>query len=148
MIVQNLNCPHYPHRVISRLSKLWILDPVRKRYVILTPEEWVRQQIIWWLSEEHHYPKSLMQIEQTQEGYRNKKKRTDIVVYDKRGLPFMLVECKSIQVPLSEEVLEQALFYNQLLQAPYLLLTNGLYYSVITFSEKELVFLDKIPQFA
>ncbi|MCS6795264.1 MAG: type I restriction enzyme HsdR N-terminal domain-containing protein [Raineya sp.] len=146
-MIQNLNLPTYEHQIIRKNDKLWIFDVIRKKYVLLTPEEWVRQQIICWLVEEYDYPKSLMQIEK-EHYYHHKAKRTDIVIYDRVGNPFMLVECKSMNVTLSQAVCEQAFLYNQTLQAPYILLTNGLCFVLMRFSESGFVFLEKIPEFA
>lgn len=146
-MIQSLDLPEYQHQIARKAERLWIFDTIRKKYVLLTPEEWVRQQTVCWLSEEYHYPKSLMQIEKGHY-YHQKAKRTDIVIYDRAGKPFMLVECKSMNISLSQEVCEQAFLYNQTLQAPYVLLTNGLSYVLMSFSENGFAFLEKIPEFA
>ena len=101
-----------------------IFDSVRRRWVALTPEEWVRQQTVSMLHSQYGYPLELMQIEAaiTVAGLT---KRCDIVVYDSDVKPFMIVECKKESVPLSQKVVDQACRYNTVLQVPYLLLTNG-----------------------
>ena len=101
-----------------------VLDPVRRRWVALTPEEWVRQQTVALLHNGYGYPLELMQIEAaiTLNGLT---KRCDIVVYDKSVKPFMIVECKKESVPLSQKVVDQACRYNMVLKVPYLMLTNG-----------------------
>lgn len=101
-----------------------IFDPVRKRYVALTPEEWVRQQTIATLHERQGYPYELMQVEAaiTLNGLT---RRCDIVVYDASVQPFMIVECKKEEVELTQKVVDQACRYNLVLGVPYLLLTNG-----------------------
>ena len=101
-----------------------ILDPVRKRYVALTPEEWVRQQFIRFLHTQKGYPLELMQVECaiTLNGLT---KRCDIVVYGADVRPMMIVECKKPEVHINQKVLDQACRYNIVLQVPYLCLTNG-----------------------
>lgn len=95
----------------------------RKKWVVLKPEEWVRQNFILYLSEVLNYPLSLIAVEK-QISFGEVKKRFDIVVF-KEAQPFILVECKEMGVPLSENVFNQALNYNSRIQARYLLITNG-----------------------
>lgn len=101
-----------------------ILDPVRRRWVALTPEEGVRQSTIAFLHEQCGYPLELMQVEAaiTLNGLT---RRCDIVVYDKSCRPWMIVECKKEEVPVTQKVVDQASRYNLVLRVPYLLLTNG-----------------------
>lgn len=123
----NLNLPPFAHKVIQKEGKLYIFDVLRKKYVFLTPEEWVRQHFIHFLISEHGYPKALMRVE----GgllFHGLPRRTDLVVYDRGGNAFAVVECKDIGVPLTQEVFDQAAGYNQVLKAPYLILVNGLEY--------------------
>ena len=101
-----------------------IFDPVRRRRVALTPEEWVRQQTITMLHEGYGYPLELMQVEAAI-SLNGLTKRCDLVVYDHEVNPFMIVECKKESVPLNQKVVDQACRYNLVLQVPYLLLTNG-----------------------
>lgn len=101
-----------------------VLDPVRRRWVALTPEEEVRQQTICMLHDRYGYPLELMQVEGaiTVNG---QSRRCDIVTYSRDGRPRMIVECKRPDVPLTQKVCDQACRYNTVLQVPYLLLTNG-----------------------
>ncbi len=101
-----------------------VFDVVRRRWVALTPEEWVRQQTVVLLHNGYGYPLELMQIEAaiTLNGLT---KRCDIVVYDRSVKPFMIVECKKESVALSQKVVDQACRYNLVLKVPYLMLTNG-----------------------
>ena len=101
-----------------------ILDPVRRRWVALTPEEWVRQNTIVFLHEHCGYPLELMQVEAAI-SLNGLTRRCDIVVYDKSVRPWMIVECKKEEVPLTQKVIDKACRYNIVLQVPYLLLTNG-----------------------
>lgn len=101
-----------------------VLDPVRRRWVALTPEEEVRQLTIQMLNSHYGYPLELMQVEGaiTLNGMT---RRCDIVVYDTSGMPQMIVECKKPEVSLTQKVCDQACRYNTVLNVPYLLLTNG-----------------------
>ena len=101
-----------------------VYDIVRNRYEALTPEEWVRQNVIHRLHEELEYPLELMQVEGaiTLNGMT---RRCDIVVYDREVKPIMIVECKRENVPITQKVVDQASRYNLVLQVPYLYLTNG-----------------------
>lgn len=101
-----------------------VFDIVRRRWVALTPEEWVRQNTINMLHYRLCYPLELMQVEAaiTLNGLT---KRCDIVVYDRAVRPWMIVECKKESVPINQKVVDQACRYNLVLQVPYLLLTNG-----------------------
>lgn len=101
-----------------------VFDPVRRRWVALTPEEWVRQHTLVRLHEDYGYPLELMQVEGaiTVNG---QSRRCDIVTYSRDGRPRMIVECKRPDVPLTQKVCDQVCRYNTVLQVPYLLLTNG-----------------------
>lgn len=99
---------------------------IRKRWILLTPEEWVRQNFLQYLIEILIYPASLIAVEK-QLMLGDVKKRFDIVVYDKDTKPFMIIECKEMNVPLSGSVLQQVLRYNTNIQARYLIITNGSY---------------------
>lgn len=120
-----LNLPPFAHQVIQKAGKLFIFDVLRKKYVFLTPEEWVRQHFIHFLLNEHGYSKALMRVEGGL-SYHGLPRRTDLVVYDRKGQPFVIVECKDIGVPLTQEVFDQAAQYNCILKAPYLIIVNGL----------------------
>lgn len=101
-----------------------VLDPVRRQWVALTPEEWVRQQTIVLLHGSYGYPLELMQVE-SKIALNSMTRRCDIVVYSTAGTPAMIVECKRPEVPLTQKVCDQACRYNTVLHVPYLLLTNG-----------------------
>lgn len=102
-----------------------IFDPVRKLWIVLTPEEWVRQNFVSFLTSTHHYPSALIAIEK-EIRVGELKKRCDIVVYA-HALPWMIIECKEMNVSLSEGVLAQVLRYHAGLPANYLIITNGKY---------------------
>ena len=125
-----------------------VLDPVRKRWVALTPEEWVRQQTIRMLHDRYGYPLELMQVEGaiTVNG---QTRRCDIVVFGTDGRPQLIVECKRPDVPINQKVCDQACRYNTVLQVPFLLLTNGRQQIIIKidYQERSLQQLSDLPFF-
>lgn len=133
-----------PQRLIAGSSQLF--DPFRKKWVARTPEEWVRQHFLHLLIKKHLYPASLMAVEKSIK-LGSLTKRFDILVYNKLHHPWMMVECKSSQVALSDSVLEQLLRYNISVPVTYLLITNGPYCMGWKRTEKGLISLDKIPLF-
>lgn len=104
---------------------LFVFDVIRKKWLLLTPEEWVRQHVVNYLIYEKGYPLSLISLEKEIELNGNRK-RYDVVVYTKQLTPEIIIECKSPEIPLSEKVLEQALRYNLILKVNYVFITNGL----------------------
>ncbi len=125
MPLPNLNLPPYEFRFREINRKMHIYDPVRKKYLILTPEEWVRQNFVQFLIREKGYPRSLIHIEATLKVY-EKSLRSDIIVYNPEMAPLVLVECKAPDIPITGETFYQAATYNIPTGAPYLFLTNGL----------------------
>ena len=121
--MQALNYPTYPIKIQQVQGKDQIFDPFRKAWIILTPEEWVRQNTLQYLVQTCNYPSSLIAVEKTiQLGELNK--RFDIVVY-KEDTPWMIIECKEARVDICEKTLQQILQYQQVLNAQYLIITNG-----------------------
>jgi len=102
-----------------------IWDELRRKYVVLTPEEWVRQHVAHYLTAHLGYPRGLLSLERGHR-YNQRQKRTDLVAMDAAGQPLLLVECKRPSVAITPAVAQQASTYNQTLRAPFLLLTNGL----------------------
>ncbi|HWC54925.1 MAG TPA: type I restriction enzyme HsdR N-terminal domain-containing protein [Chitinophagaceae bacterium] len=122
---------HYPEPAFKTKSegeKKFIFDSLRKKWVKLTPEEWVRQNFIQYLLQEKKYPASLVALEkEIQLG--ELKKRFDLLVYDSEHRPWMLIECKAMDVKLDDSVLEQVIRYHAAVPVSYLIITNG----VVTF---------------
>jgi hypothetical protein len=116
--------PPYEPKIKLLQQKKNIFDAVRKKWVALTPEEWVRQNFLQYLLQVKNYPTALIAVEK-EIALGEIKKRFDIVVFDATAKPFMLVECKAMQVPLSADVLEQALRYTITVPVPYIVITNG-----------------------
>ncbi|PCH78135.1 MAG: restriction endonuclease subunit R [Flavobacteriaceae bacterium] len=146
--MQQLNLPPYKLKVKSSENKLLIFDIVRKKYIVLTPEEWVRQHYIHYLVQEKKYPISLIAVEK-QLKVNTRTKRTDIVIYNRQGTPEIIVECKAPSIKISQHVFDQIARYNMELKAPYLIVTNGMfhYYCRQNFEKKCYEFLRDIPEF-
>lgn len=147
-MMQALNLPAYNCKLKHSDGNSFIFDPVRKKFVLLTPEEWVRQHFLHYLTEHLAYPKSLISIERGMR-YNQLQKRTDLRVYSSAGEPLVLVECKAAGVAISSETVKQASVYNQTLRAPYVMLTNGLdhYCWKVDFAASRYEPLGEIPAF-
>lgn len=144
----NLNIPPFDYKIKKSDEKLLIFDMLRKKYVVLTPEEWVRQHFIHFLINQYHYPKALIKVESGLQ-YHQRQKRTDIQVFDREGQLFMIIECKAPHIPLNQQVFEQAAQYNKVLKAPFITITNGvLWYACSTnWNTMTVQFLEDIPIF-
>lgn len=144
--MQELNLPNYQFRIKSSENKLFIFDFIRKKEVILTPEEWVRQHFMRYLVTEKKYPASLIAVEKKLNLHQTTK-RTDIVVYNRNLKPEIIVECKAPNVPISQEVFDQIARYNLKLEARFLIVTNGLqhFYCQIDTKNESYLFLEDIP---
>ncbi len=123
-----------------------IFDRIRKKYVVLTPEEWVRQNFLHYLIAVKHYPAALFAVEK-EILLGDLKKRCDAIVYNRQGKPWMIVECKEMEVKVDAKVLEQILRYNLAMPSPYLVLTNGLHTFCVERSEKDWRMLNELPEF-
>jgi hypothetical protein len=131
-----LNLPAIAPKFLKKDGKVFIFDLLRKKHLLLTPEEWVRQHWIHFLISSQGYPKGLLALEKGLV-YNGLQKRTDLVVFDRSGLPYLLVECKAPEIEINPQVLSQALSYNQTLQCPYIALTNGRKHIFMEFSDAE-----------
>ncbi len=140
-----IDYPLYQPKIKKEPDKEFIFDEVRKQWVMLTPEEWVRQNFLQYLIQVKKYPASLMAVEK--EIFLGEvKKRFDIVVYDKNTQPWMLIECKEMNVVLDNAVLSQVLRYNINLQVPYLVITNGSYCYGFISANKQLEEINSLPE--
>jgi hypothetical protein len=118
--------PPYSYKIKEEQGRELIFDPFRKSWVRLIPEEWVRQNFLQFVVQTMNYPASLIAVEKELE-LGELKKRFDILVYDGNHLPWMMIECKSMDVPLDQKVLAQVLRYHIAIPVPYLVITNGSY---------------------
>ena len=147
--MQSLNFPVYDFRFKNSENKVHIFDPIRKKFVVLQPEEWVRQNVVQFLIHEKKYPKSLINVEK-QLTVNTQNKRYDIVIYDSLGNITLLVECKSPKIKIIQETFDQIAKYNMELKAEFLMVTNGLqhFYCKMDFSKEKYTFLEQIPDFS
>ncbi len=123
--MQELNLPVFPIKIKDKDGKPFVWDVFRKRYVVLTPEEWVRQHFLWWLSKARGYPGSLIAVEAGL-SYNKMAKRADAIVYGKSGTPLMIIECKAATVKITNRVFDQIAAYNYKFGVSYLAVTNGM----------------------
>lgn len=143
-----LNLPHYSFRIKEKLEKKLIFDVFRRRWVSLTPEEWVRQNFARYLTEEKHFPVALVAIERSlrinQHDF-----RTDIVLFSKSGNPLVVVECKAPEVKISQQTFDQIARYNLELRVSYLIVTNGINHYCCRFDQQQLnyIFLAEMPDY-
>jgi len=147
--MQPLNLPSFTYKLRKVAKKYYIFDITRKKYVYLTPEEWVRQHFVNYLMGHLAYPKTLMSLERWAAQQR-KLQRMDIVIYNRIGIPFMLVECKAPTASVDHHVFDQAARYNVQVKAQYLVVTNGLEHICCHMNHQKLpgyAFLDNIPNF-
>lgn len=146
--MQKLNLPTYNFKLKSNEKHVLIFDNLRKKYFVLTPEEWVRQHYVQFLINEKKYPASLIALEK-QLTINNLRKRTDIVIFNKEGSPEIIVECKAPHIKISQDTFDQIARYNLKLKAKYLIVTNGIehYHCQMDFENETYIFLNRIPNY-
>lgn len=144
-MLPKLNLPPSEQRLKQEDGKQLIFCQVRKKFLVLTPEEWVRQQLISFLHVGLAYPLSLMKIEREVKGG-HRTKRADLIIYNTSGKPQLLVECKAPNEKLDKETFFQLGRYNRFINAPLLLISNGMqHYCCRVTENNEFNFLDEIP---
>jgi hypothetical protein len=141
-----LNFPTYQFRFKNSENITFIFDIVRKKFVVLTPEEWVRQHVIHFLTTDLNYPKSHLAVEK-QLNLNQTIKRTDVLVQNPNGEIIILIECKAPQIKISQETFDQIARYNMVFNAKYLYVCNGFQHTFcqMNFEDKSYVFLKEIP---
>ena len=146
--MQKLNLPEYEHRIKQNGDCVEIFDTVRRKYVALTPEEWVRQNFVRYLIEDKNTPQGLICVEYTLT-LNTMQRRSDIVVHGRNGKALLAVECKSTTVKITQDTFDQLTRYNLVLQVPYLIVTNGLqhYCCKCNFNTQSYQFLKEIPDY-
>ncbi|MBN8701834.1 MAG: type I restriction enzyme HsdR N-terminal domain-containing protein [Bacteroidetes bacterium] len=145
-----LNLPTFDFkiRLDNESDKLQIFDIIRKKYVVITPEEWVRQNFVHFLVLHKNYPASLLKVERLLKVHKVTK-RTDILIHDTKGKPLLLVECKAPDIAINNVVFEQALVYNIELKVPFLIATNGITHTTckLDIATNSHTFLNEIPDY-
>jgi len=146
--MQALNFPKFTFRFKNSENKVSIFDAIRKKFVILQPEEWVRQNCVQYLIQIKGYPKSLINVEKELK-INDLKKRYDIVIFNTDGSIHVIVECKAPKIEIKQDSFDQVARYNLALNATYLMVTNGLkhYYCVMDFKAEKYNFLKDIPDY-
>ena len=146
--MQQLNFPSFSFRFKNSENKVSIFDAIRKKFIILTPEEWVRQHVVQFLMIEKNYPKSLLNVEKVLQ-VNGLRKRYDIVVYNSDGTIHILIECKAPEVTISQSTFDQIAQYNMTLQSNYLMVTNGLnhYFCQMDNENEKYQFLNELPNY-
>ena len=147
-MMEDLVFPPFEHNLSSLKGKTTIFDIIRKKHVVLTPEEWIRQHLVHYLVNTMNYPRSLISVEDGLTVNRMQK-RSDVIVYDRQGGAFLLVECKSAKVKISQKVMDQLSVYNQKYKAKYLALTNGMkvFLCKMNYESRSVEFLNSFPMF-
>lgn len=147
--MQALNFPAYGFRLKNSENNTYIFDVIRKKFVVLQPEEWVRQHVANYLIHDKKYPKSLINVER-QLTVNQLRKRYDVVVFRPDGQIGILVECKAPKIAINQETFDQIARYNLQLNADYLMVTNGLdhYFCKMDFDRGKYWFLNDIPDFS
>jgi predicted type IV restriction endonuclease len=145
-----MNVPTYPSTTLKtkeESGKKFIWDCVRRKYILLTPEEWVRQHLVYWLWKEKGFPLGLMKMEHPHKSF-GLSKRSDVLVMNTSGSFVLLCECKASQVVLSSMHVRQALVYNHTLQAAFVLVTNGSAHVCLSLSHGTYHQIDDVPHFS
>ena len=147
--MNTLNLPETDLRIRQSGDKREVFDVIRKRFIKLTSEEWVRQHFIHFLIHQKQVPASLIGVE-TSIKYNRLSKRCDIVVFNNNGAPVMIVECKAPGIEISQEVFNQVAMYNMTLKVNYLVVTNGMdhFISLIDHQNRSFSFLKEVPDYS
>jgi hypothetical protein len=148
MMMQTLNLPAAGLKFRDQNGHPEVFDEFRKKYVVLTPEEWVRQHFIHYLVNEKHVPASLIHVEASLK-YNRLAKRSDVLVYSRSGNPCLIVECKAPEVKITQAVFDQVAMYNMTMKVDYLVVTNGMehFACIIDHEKRTYGFLKEIPDY-
>jgi hypothetical protein len=145
-MLQPLQLPPYPFKNTEDNGKLTLFDDIRKKHILLTPEEWVRQHFVQYLINQKGYPKSLIKLEGGLKLH-GKARRTDIVVFNTKGERILLIECKAPSVKIDQKVFDQVARYNMVHKVALLAVSNGMehYYCRINFESRDYKFIEELP---
>ena len=147
-MLQPLQLPPYPFKITEENGKLTLFDDIRKKHILLTPEEWVRQHFVQYLINQKGYPKSLIKLEGGLKLH-GKARRTDIVVFNTKGERILLIECKAPSVKIDQKVFDQVARYNMVHKVALLAVSNGMehYYCHINFESRDYKFIEELPNY-
>jgi predicted type IV restriction endonuclease len=147
--MQQLDFSSYTFRFKNSENKVSIFDEIRKKFIILTPEEWVRQHVVRFLLDEKKYPKSLINVEKVLK-VNGLRKRYDVVVFNSDGSIAVLIECKAPQITIAQDTFDQIARYNMTMKADYLMVTNGMnhYFCQMDFENEKYQFLSELPKYS
>ncbi len=147
-ILAPLNLPEYPFKITFKENRHYIFDEIRKKHLVLTPEEWVRQHFIQYLISSKKFPKTLIQIEGGLT-LNHLQKRTDIVIFNNAGERIMVIECKAPVVKINQAVFDQAARYNSVHKTKWLVVTNGMThcYAAIDHTLESFQFMKELPEY-
>lgn len=146
--MQKLNLPEYDFRIKTDGDKPFIFDGIRKKFVVLTPEEWVRQHFIEYLKKEKNYPETLMAVEK-QIAVNGLQRRFDLLVYTRNGQPLLIAEFKAPEIKITQETFDQVVRYNMALRVEKVIVSNGLQHFAceIDYTKNSFSYLPEIPAF-
>ena len=146
--MQKLNFQLYNFRFKNSENKVSIFDEIRKKFIILTPEEWVRQHVVQYLLDEKKYPKSLINVEKVLK-VNGLRKRYDVVVFNPDGSIYILIECKAPEIKIAQATFDQIARYNMTMQSQFLMVTNGLnhYFCQMDYKNEKYTFLENLPNY-
>ena len=146
--MKKLNFPVYSFRFKNSENKVAIFDEIRKKFILLTPEEWVRQHTLHYLLQDNKYPKSYINVEKLIK-INTLNKRYDIVVFQPNGSIFLLIECKAPEVAITQKTFDQIARYNLVLKSTFLMVTNGMdhYYCKMDLQNQRYSFLETLPEY-
>jgi hypothetical protein len=141
-----LNLPSYPFKLKEEAGNYFIFDEIRKKFLLLTPEEWVRQHVVQYLITEKNYPRSLIKLEGGLK-LNSLQKRTDILFYNSGGEKILLVECKAPHITITQETFDQIARYNFIHRVKWLMVSNGLqhFYCEIDLKKGSYHFVNELP---
>lgn len=146
--MQKLNLPEYNFRIKTKEGKTQIFDSIRKKFVVLTPEEWVRQNFVYYLIKEKKYPEALMAIEK-KITVNQQPRRFDLLIYQRNGQPYLIAEFKAPEVKITQDAFDQVVRYNMALRVERIVVSNGLQHFAceIDYVKNSYSYLKEIPEF-
>ncbi|MCD0489109.1 type I restriction enzyme HsdR N-terminal domain-containing protein [Pedobacter sp. MC2016-14] len=144
-----LNLPEHAFRITLKEDQHYIFDEIRKKHLVLTPEEWVRQHFIQYLIRVKKFPKALIQVEGGL-SLNKLQKRTDIVIFNAKGERIMVIECKAPKIKITQATFDQAARYNSVHKTRWLVVTNGLRhcYAQIDHTNEKFLFVEELPLYS